>query len=68
MALSQFEQAIKKVAESIQPPKCTSCPECGETDFFVLFDFGKDHRVCAKCKQEWFTTIFYPIHINHTSY
>lgn len=48
--------------------KCTSCPECGETETIEIYGFGKDHRICAKCHQEYFTTIFYECHINNPPY
>lgn len=56
--------------EPMDSDKCISCPECGETKFIKIYGFGEDHRLCAnnKCRQEWFTTIFYPMHINNTSY
>ena len=39
--------------------KCTECPECGSPDYIHPDYLAFGYRVCAKCEQEWYTTINY---------
>jgi hypothetical protein len=67
-----FEAAkpqIKKLNRAFIPIdyediKCSSCPECNNTEYTNKNELGEGSRVCSECKQEWWTDIDYPQHIN----
>jgi DNA-directed RNA polymerase subunit M/transcription elongation factor TFIIS len=37
----------------------TSCPECGNYEYWTDGAMDPTHRGCTKCGQEWFTDINY---------
>jgi hypothetical protein len=41
--------------------KCTACPECGDKETKWDNELGDGYRVCAACKQEWWTDIDYTV-------